>query len=567
MRNILQITVPAITCLMSTTLAQAHFIWLAPVTDDEGQTTIQVYFGEHASAADPEYLNRVKDMQLWQVTGKDSPQRINLTLTGQSLCAQPAADQTGSLFIGSHDLGIFDRGDAVFGLRYYAKTGPAITSDAWSNTVTDDDLRLDIVPRFEEGNVTVTLRFDGVAVANAQVVASGPGLDDFEGMTNGHGEASFAVADSGVYSIRARHIENSPGESDGRKYNEVRHYTTVAVSISDVTSATQDTAVIARTLPDLPQPVTSFGGAICDGALYIYGGHTGSAHSYSQAEQGHQLWRVRLDGGEWEAIADGPPLQGLALVTHSGKLYRIGGFTAKNEEGEDHDLWSQDSVASFDPQTGEWTDLPPLPEPRSSHDAAVVGDTIYVAGGWTLAGDNDNVWQETGWAMDLSQNSLEWKPLPSVPFKRRAVALAAHQDKLYVIGGMQEEGGPTTKTAIFDPTQGTWSDGPDLAPISEQKTAEADDSDSNRGQGRMHDGINGFGASAFATNGRLYVSTMKGTLQRLSKHGQSWEIIAYTPTDRFFHRLLPVDENHLLVVGGANMETGKFKEVEILAVD
>ncbi|MEZ6051700.1 MAG: hypothetical protein R3C02_09975 [Planctomycetaceae bacterium] len=242
------------------------------------------------------------------------------------------------------------------------------------------------------------------------------------------------------------------------------------------------------------------------------------------------------------------------------------GFTAKNAEGEDHSLWSQDSVASFDPKTGEWTELPPLPEPRSSHDAAVVGDTIYVAGGWTLAGEAENVWHDTAWAMDLSKDTLEWKPLPSVPFRRRAVALAAHQDKLYVIGGMQEEGGPTTKTAIFDPAEGIWSEGPALAAVPEPKDADSENGES-RGRGGMPESINGFGASAYATNGRLYVSTIKGTLQRLSEDRKSWEIISRTPTARFFHRLLPVDAHHLLVVGGANMATGKFEQVEVLQVD
>ncbi|MEZ6051699.1 MAG: hypothetical protein R3C02_09970 [Planctomycetaceae bacterium] len=52
-------------------------------------------------------------------------------------------------------------------------------------TVTSDDLRLDIVPRFEGGRVIVTVRFDGEAVEGAQVVASGQGMDDFEGETKG----------------------------------------------------------------------------------------------------------------------------------------------------------------------------------------------------------------------------------------------------------------------------------------------------------------------------------------------------------------------------------------------
>src|SRR5690606_35943585 len=108
---------------------------------------------------------------------------------------------------------------------------------------------------------------------------------------------------------------------------------------------------------------------------------------------------------------------------------------------------------------------------RSSHDAAVVGDTIYVVGGWAMAGDEEHHWHDSAWMMDLSQPKLEWKPLPTTPFHRRALAAAAHNDKLYVIGGMQEEGGPTTRVAIYDPATGTWSEGPSLV-TAEEKSGE-----------------------------------------------------------------------------------------------
>ncbi len=355
----------------------------------------------------------------------------------------------------------------------------------------------------------------------------------------------------GAVSLRAWHIGAAECESPCNHNSEVPHNSTVAMK-----SPGQPANEASPSLPDLPELVTSFGGAVCDGYLYIYGGHTGDAHSYSTAEQGNQLRRVSLDGGEWETLADGPHLQGLALVSHGGKLYRIGGFTAKNAEGEDHDLWSQESVAAFDPETGEWSDLAPLPEPRSSHDAAVVGDTIYVVGGWMLAGEKESVWHETAWAMDLACDTLEWKSVPTAPFRRRALTTAAHQGKLYVIGGMQEEGGPTAETAIFDPESQAWSEGPALVT-----------SDADKAQGGPPAGITGFGASAFATGGQLFVSTITGDLQCFSNDGKKWKIVTQMPTARFFHRMLPLDDQRLLVVGGANMKVGKFAEIEVLTVD
>lgn len=520
--------------------AQAHFIWLVPTQSKDGTATVQVYFGEDASPDDPDFLARIKTMKLLRVSGDNTPTPVKLELTDDSLLANVKDDDGRSLFIGSHDLGVFDRGDAVFRLKYYAKGGPAITSRTWERTNCADDLRLDFVPSLDGNKITVAVQFDEKPVAGAQVVASGPGLDDFEGLTDDQGQATFEMAEGGVYSIRARHIEDAAGELDGKSYPQTRHYTTVAVNVPEPL-----VEVAAKTLADIPQPVTSFGAAIVDGGLYVYGGHTGSAHSYSQEEQSHTLSRLDLQTREWESVAQGPHLQGLALVAHDGKLYRIGGFTAKNAEGEDHDLWSQASVACFDPADKSWAELPPLPEPRSSHDAAVVGDTIYVAGGWSMQGDAENQWHATAWKMDLNQQPLRWEPVPSPPFQRRALSLAAHQGKLYAIGGMQQEGGPTRRVDVFDPATGEWSLAPELV-----------------GEDRM----TGFGTSAFATGGNLYVTTIKGMLQRLSDDNSAWELVGATPTARFFHRMLPFDDSHLLVVGGANMGIGKFDEVEVLSV-
>lgn len=40
-----------------------------------------------------------------------------------------------------------------------------------------------------------------------------------------------------------------------------------------------------------------------------------------------------------------------------------------------------DSVELFDPNTGEWSQLPALQAPRYAHGIAVVGATVYVCGG------------------------------------------------------------------------------------------------------------------------------------------------------------------------------------------
>lgn len=230
------------------------------------------------------------------------------------------------------------------------------------------------------------------------------------------------------------------------------------------------------------------------------------------------------------------------MVAHGQSLYRIGGFEARNQTGEEHDLWSTATVSRFNTQQQQWSDLPALPEARSSFDAAVLGDTIYVIGGWAMAGDARRVWHETAWKLDLSEEVLQWQPIANAPFERRALAVAAHDGRLYAIGGMTSGDETSLETDIYDPQSDSWTQGPELVGDS---------------------GMAGFGASAFATGGRLYVTTVSGTLQRLTADGKSWQVIAITPTARFFHRMLPIGENQFVMVGGSNRE-GRVTGVEVI---
>jgi len=232
------------------------------------------------------------------------------------------------------------------------------------------------------------------------------------------------------------------------------------------------------------------------------------------------------------------------MVEHRGYLYRVGGFTAMNKPGDPQDLRSQADFARFNTQTQTWEALPSLPEARSSHDAAVVGDTLYVVGGWNLQGrSSESKWQDTALAMNLGNETYAWRTIAPPPFKRRALALAELDGRLYCVGGMQEKGGQTTAVAIYDSAKDAWSEGPAL----------------------IGGGMEGFGASAFTCQGALYVTTMSGSVQRLARDGTDWEYLGQLAHPRFFHRVLPWRNEKLVVVGGGSMTAGKVLELEILA--
>src|SRR5262249_30844173 len=159
-------------------------------------------------------------------------------------------------------------------------------------------------------------------------------------------------------------------------------------------SQLSEVAAPAAALAPLPETVTSFGAVTADGWLYAFGGHKGERHEYSAEMVSGSFHRLRLaDGRSWEALASAAPGQGQPLVAHRGFIYRIGGMAARNHEGEKQDLFSMTLAQRFDPRRGQWEDIAALPAPRSSHDAVVLNDKLYVAGGWQLTGGtNKPVW-------------------------------------------------------------------------------------------------------------------------------------------------------------------------------
>lgn len=283
---------------------------------------------------------------------------------------------------------------------------------------------------------------------------------------------------------------------------------------------------------DLPIGVASFGATQDDGWLYVYGGHTGKTHTYSKQQSLSSFQRVSLnEGGAWEELPGGPGLQGLALVAYKGAIYRIGGMTAKNEMGKEQDLYSLADVAKFDPQTKSWTELPALPEGRSSHGAAIVGDKLHVAGGWILNGKEEPAWLTTALVMDLASEKPEWKPLPAPSFQRRALMATAFEGKIYVTGGLTADG-VSKDVDVFDPQSQKWTKGPSVPGMP----------------------MNGNGLAAFGAEKSLYLSGMDGKVYRLNAARDGWDVVGRLEQPRIHHRLASAGHGALLAVAGATME-------------
>lgn len=511
---------------------QAHFIWIVP--DGPEGTKAKVVFSEGLEPDDAVPVEKIAGTKLWGRDGAGKATALDWKKTEHAYLVR-VPDKDIAVLGGVCQYGVIQRGKGKpFLLVYYPKfiRGRVDAVKGW------DKLVLEIVP---QGAEAFQVLFAGEPVADAEVVVLGPAAESKETLkTDAKGKFKLRSATPGLYGIRTRYVETKAGDHEGKKYEEVRHYATLVFGVAE----DQPRKATAKDLDYAPlsRAISSFGAAIADGWLYVYGGHCGKAHVYSTEDVLGTFRRLNLkDGKTWEDLPGGPALQGLAMVAYKGKLYRIGGLQPKNKPGEKADNHSLATCACYDPANRKWEELPDLPEGRSSHDAAVVDDKLYVVGGWKMNGaDKKPDWHGTALVLDLTKKPLKWKSIKQ-PFRRRALTAASHGGKVYVIAGLTDMGETSLAVNVYDPAKDTWATGPDIpGPQS-----------------------NGFAPASCEVGGRLYVSTADGKLYRLSEKGDTWEPAGELKQPRYVHRMVAPSDNLLLVIGGAS-KTGNVALTEAI---
>lgn len=541
MKNFKTVTLLAFVCCTVGQTAYAHFPWL--IVNEDKQAAL--FFGEDMTDRTYTLPDSLKEAELRMVTTsgtRNLPLRQIATDQFVGLVSKSKISGNGQVAT-NVTYGIYHGNRLNYFASHFCGKLPTARSRQTGDQ-NNDAFSTELIAT--ELGVDVFVSWNGEPLAETEIhLYCSEGHEEAAATTDKTGKASFSDKDveAGLNGLMFGHTAaDSSGKLDGESYKSTMYYATVTFVASAESKETQ------VQFDDLPYEITSFGAARVANTAYVYGGHTGDAHSYSTGEQSNQLLALDLSDADakWTTASKGDKLQGLAMVPHESQLILIGGFTAKNAPGEEHDLHSQTSVRAFDTRTRKWSDLPSLPSGRSSHDAAVIGDKVYVVGGWTMDGEKEIQWQSSALHMDLAASEPKWEETSQPPFVRRALATVAHNGNLWVIGGMDQKGGPTKAVAIYNPQTDSWTDGPELP-----------------GKGSMA----GFGAAGWSVGNKLIVSTYEGDILQLAADGMLWETNGKSEGSRFFHRLVPLANDSVIAVGGANMEAGKFLNLEVLKTE
>jgi N-acetylneuraminic acid mutarotase len=159
---------------------------------------------------------------------------------------------------------------------------------------------------------------------------------------------------------------------------------------------------------------------------------------------------AQMPQSPWKKAAPFPePDEELYGVTVHGKLYVIGGWGDGKAAGINYE---------YDPATDKWTKKRSMPRPAHHAALAAANDKIYVVGGFVPPQDTQipvgGAWQpiDDAWEYDPAADS--WKSLPSVPGKRGSALAVQVGGKIYVIGGVTTvEGSKDPFFTFFGPAR------------------------------------------------------------------------------------------------------------------
>lgn len=304
-----------------------------------------------------------------------------------------------------------------------------------------------------------------------------------------------------------------------------------------------------REMPRLMFPVTSFASVQLGETIYIYGGHKGKPHEYDYPSTSGDFYALNIgsDASKWVEKKSDTRAQGSRMIAWEKRLFRVGGMMPRNEVSQDWDVHSLDEFKEYRFDHNEWVPMRSMPEGRSSHEVVIHEGVVYVAGGWSLQGNEDEAkWFDHLYAFDLNRPETGWRTITQ-PFGKRAIGAAVTGDYLIFIGGMDVDDKVSDSVGAYHVSSGQWKSLPSIPEDSAKR-------------------MKSFGAAAVSHNGRVYLSDYSGKVYTLSEDMSHWSVAGKLAHPRFFHRLECFSDGELVAIGGASRKLGQMDTLEIISL-
>ncbi|MEC7289765.1 MAG: kelch repeat-containing protein [Pseudomonadota bacterium] len=225
----------------------------------------------------------------------------------------------------------------------------------------------------------------------------------------------------------------------------------------DAPNSGADTSVEARGAwtagPALPYAAQEIYPAFHHGKIHLAGGFIAEADRISGVTDRHIA--LDLDSGTWSDLAALPmPRHHPNLISFQDRLLAIGGFEA---HGEDAAWVMQSSVWTFDGDG--WSDGPGLPQPNGESVLGVVDGILHTCGGRNPRAEANASWNDhtdIGDHFVLSGLDASWERAAPLPTPRNSAAAAVIGSQMHIVGGRTVADGNTGAHEVYDAREDRW---------------------------------------------------------------------------------------------------------------
>lgn len=207
----------------------AHFLFIRIGPAAEAGRSAEVFFSEQAEAGDPKFVSKIAGTKLWVQTQPGAFEPLDVREAVDRLRAPLPASESVSV-VGVCEYGVLNRPkEPPFLLRYYPKA-IAGAPDALNRMAARAEIPLEIVPKFEGGHIRLILLRQGRPVPDVVFHAVDADLTESKATADGEGSAILSPPAPGRYAIYARDSVKQTGEVDGKPYEEIRSFATLALT-------------------------------------------------------------------------------------------------------------------------------------------------------------------------------------------------------------------------------------------------------------------------------------------------------------------------------------------------
>lgn len=262
-----------------------------------------------------------------------------------------------------------------------------------------------------------------------------------------------------------------------------------------------------------------------DGYVYLLGGTT-DVENTGEGEHPlltatDRLTRFDPRSGRYADLAPMPEaLNHIGVAAHDGAIYVVGGY------GQRTDADTSNRFYRYDVAADRWARLPNLPVPRAASGVGAIGDRLIVAGGAL-----DSEARSQTFAYDFARR--RWSRLPEMPSRREHVGATVAGGKLYVLGGRSPTSLAVDTAERYDPRTQTWEELPAL-PVPTGGLAAVTVNGEPIAIGGGNDGA----------------ETVTGAVQAFDPADEEWTRISDLRTPRHGHGAAPVN-GEIWVFGGS----------------